>query len=705
MFALIALPSFFDELVPYLIVGKSPIPGIRVHVPFGKQTKIGIVVSLVNTTHLDKSTIKPLGTYIDLNPIIPQYWLNLSHKLANYYHISINTVILTMLPPLLKKDSDFKPLPLWLSKASNASRNNLTPRGKKLYDFIATTTLSRKQLKTEGFSRRLLSELYLNTTLEKKTNPHVLSLNNPTLNKHQQHVAKQIYWGSFNTFLLHGITGSGKTEVYAQWINECIQQGKQALVLIPEIGLTPQTLQRFQGLNIPIACLHSRLSDQERADQWLDITNGDAKLILGTRSAIFAPTNNLGIIIIDEEHDTSFKQQTQWRYHARDIGAFLAKQLNIPLVLGSATPSLESLHNVSIKKYQLLQLTERYNSQTLPEILPIDCRKQPLNNGFALQTLNTIKNCLTKKHQVMVYLNRRGYSPVSLCHECGEPARCTSCDRLMTYHKLNKTLQCHHCNVHQVLSNCQHCPSTQWVHYGQGTENINEFLAEYFQCSVIRLDRDTTSTYEKFSTLLKQAQNHEAPIIVGTQMLSKGHNFPDLRLVVILNVDQYFYSQDFRASESLTQQVIQVAGRCGRYAPGKVLLQTLRNDHPLINMLTKHDYMVASQWILEDRKRFGFPPYQCLAIIRANSKQEKSALNCLKEYYQSVVKVQPSNILQPQPSSFVKKLGTYYYYCLLHHQTKGSLHALISELDPIFKAIKSKYKRVNLHLELDPTEF
>ncbi len=705
MFALVALSSFFDELIPYLIVGKNPTPGIRVQVPFGKQTKIGIIVKLAESTHIDISTIKPLGHCIDSTPIIPKAWVELSWKLSNYYHISINSVILTMLPPLLKKDEKKKHLPLWLGKSPHASRDQLTPRQKKLYDLISNTTLSRQQLKINGFSRKLLEDLYLKGILETRPNPQSITPNPPSLNTQQQHVAKQIQWGTFNTFLFHGITGSGKTEVYAEWINTCVQQGKQALILIPEIGLTPQTLERFQNLNLPIACLHSRLSDQERADQWLDIVKGDTKLILGTRSAVFAPTDNLGLIIIDEEHDSSFKQQTQWRYHARDIAAFLAKKLNIPLILGSATPSLESLHNVANKKYRLLQLNQRYKNQSLPKIIPIDCRKQPLNNGFALHTLNTIRDYLNHKHQVMVYLNRRGYSPVSLCHECGEPARCSSCERLMTYHKKNQTLQCHHCNLHQTLSQCSHCPSTQWVHHGQGTENMDEFLSNYFQCNIIRLDRDTTSSYEKFSDLLKQAQDHESPIIVGTQMLSKGHNFPDLRLVVILNVDQYLYSQDFRSSETLSQQVIQVAGRCGRYGKGEVLLQTLRIEHPLIQKLTAHDYLATAQWILEDRQRFQFPPYQNMAIIRAHSKQENLALNSLKDYHQSVSKTQPNNILHPQPSAFVKKLGTYYYYCLLQHQTKGSLHALIAQLKPLFESLKSKYKKVSFHLELDPTEF
>ena len=307
---------------------------------------------------------------------------------------------------------------------------------------------------------------------------------------------------------------------------------------MPEIGLTPQTLAKFENLGIPVACLHSKLTDLEKAEQWHDIANNDVKLILGTRSAIFTPIHNLGIIIIDEEHDASFKQQSQWRYHARDIAGFLAKSFDIPLVLGSATPSLETYHNTLINKFKPLFIKERHQNRPLPDIITVDCKKHPMNNGFSLQTLE-LMTCLKKNHQIMVYLNRRGYAPVSICHACGTPLQCQVCDKNLTFHKKSNTFQCHPCQIISHNPVCKKCQSNEWINVGQGTENIHEFLEQYFKSSVIRLDRDTTSNYDEFLELLNKAKNHEASIIVGTQMLSKGHNFPKLQLVVILNVDQY----------------------------------------------------------------------------------------------------------------------------------------------------------------------
>ncbi len=542
----------------------------------------------------------------------------------------------------------------------------------------------------------------------------------PPLNDEQQAAAAAIRAHSgFATYLLDGVTGSGKTEVYLQAIADCLAAGKQALVLVPEIGLTPQTLGRFRSrLGVPVHALHSGLSDGERARVWAAALRGEAKLIVGTRSAVFTPLPNAGLIVIDEEHDGSYKQQDGIRYHARDFALVRGKALDVPVILGSATPSLESLHNAYSGRYQHLRLSRRAGDARPPRVRVLDVRKRPLKDGLSPEVLAGIGATLARGEQVLVFKNRRGYAPVLLCHDCGWTAACQRCSTPlhqtpMTVHAGGRRLQCHHCGARQPAPlACPACASLALQPQGIGTERLEERLTEAFpDFPVVRIDRSTTQRRDALETQLARLGT-EAGILVGTQILAKGHDLPRLTMVVVVGIDEGLFSADFRAAEKLAQQLIQVAGRAGRAdRPGEVWLQTHHPEHPLLQTLVNGGYHAFADAELQQREAAGFPPFAHLALFRAEAK-DVAAANQFLLAVRSLTSAEPGTqspafaaveCYGPMPAPMPRRAGFQRTQLLLSAQQRAALHRLLDTQLPAIYALPQA-RRVRWSLDVDPID-
>ena len=507
-------------------------------------------------------------------------------------------------------------------------------------------------------------------------------------------------------WLLEGVTGSGKTEIYLQYIEEVLKKGKQVLVLVPEIGLTPQTVRRFQArFNVEIDVLHSNLNDTQRLNVWERARTGQSAIVIGTRSALFTQFSDLGLIILDEEHDGSFKQQDGWRYHARDLGIVLAQKLNIPILLGSATPSLESVNNVQNGKYHHLVLSKRAGNATALHQFVIDLKHQRIQNGLSEPLLQRMQEHLEKGNQVLLFLNRRGFAPVLLCHECGWIDECHHCEKPYTYHQHQRVLRCHHCGAQKTVPmQCGHCGSTHLVTTGLGTEQLEETLKSRFpQYNIARIDRDSTARKGKLEGYLEDIQQGKSQILIGTQMLAKGHHFPNVTLVALVNVDNALFSLDFRAEERLAQLYVQVAGRSGRAEKqGEVVLQTHYPDHPLLTTLLEKGYQAFAEETLRLRHNMGLPPFSFQALFKAQCRHSEEAENALSQlasfFYEQ--KIEGLQVLGPIPAPFSKKAGQYRWQLLLQHASRKQLQAALSRYSP--ELIKSS--QVRLILDVDPLD-
>ena len=503
------------------------------------------------------------------------------------------------------------------------------------------------------------------------------------------------------------MTGSGKTEIYLQYIEEILKSGKQVLVLVPEIGLTPQTVQRFKTrFNVEIDVLHSNLTDTQRLHVWDRARSGQSAIVIGTRSALFTQFSNLGAIILDEEHDASYKQQDSWRYHARDLAIVLAQKLNIAVLMGSATPSLESINNVQNNKYQHLVLSKRAGNSTALRHFVIDLKNQNIQNGLSKPLLERMKAHLEKGNQVLLFLNRRGFAPVLLCHECGWIAQCPHCEKPYTYHQHQNVLRCHHCGAQKTIPRqCGDCGSTHLVTTGLGTEQLEETLKMLFpHYSVARIDRDSTARKGKLEGYLEDIQQGKSQILIGTQMLAKGHHFPNIALVALVNVDSALFSLDFRAEERLAQLYIQVAGRAGRAdKQGEVMLQTHYPDHPLLTTLLANGYQAFAKETLQLRHSMGLPPFTFQALFKAQSRHSDLAENCLSQiadFFQSK-QIAGLQMLGPMPAPFSKKAGQYRWQLLLQHPSRMTLQKALREYQ---QAELEKNSQVRLILDVDPQD-
>jgi len=516
--------------------------------------------------------------------------------------------------------------------------------------------------------------------------------------------------GRFQCLLLHGVTGSGKTEVYLGAIADALARGGQVLVLVPEIGLTPQLVARFERrLGLPVAVLHSALNDRERLNAWQAARIGDAAVVIGTRSAVFAPLPKLALIVIDEEHDSSFKQQDGFRYHARDVAIKRASLESVPVVLGSATPALESFYNAEQGRYRLLTLPERAGAAQPPRVKVLDLRRLKCNEGISPPLLQALRDRLGRGEQSLLFLNRRGFAPVLMCHDCGWLAPCGRCDARLTVHSKSQRLRCHHCGAEAALpAQCPVCASTNLHGIGEGTERIEAVLEKLLpQARIERIDRDSTRRQGALEAALERVHRGKVDILVGTQMLAKGHDFPNLTLVGVLNADQGLYSADFHGEERLVQQLVQVTGRAGRAGkPGEVLVQTWHPDNPVFAALAHHDYGEFARLALRERHGAGYPPYAHFALWRAESTRPGAALDFLRRVHdRSSTRASQAQVtlLDPVAAPMERRAGRYRAQLLMQAGERRALHgvldALLAEL-----ADDKRARRVRWSLDVDPVE-
>lgn len=660
----IALPAPLRQSFDYLpLPGYSREqfkPGIRLRVPFGKTARIGLLLKVAAESPVTSNQLRPILEVLDLQPLFPLEHLSLLEWVSSYYHHPIGEVVFASLPSLLRHGQPLR-------------------RGKEIRP-------------SGGWASTRLGTV-------------------PALNPAQTTTVAAI--GSslerFQTFLLDGVTGSGKTEVYLQSIETVVAAGKQALVLIPEIGLTPQTIARFrERFDVPLAVFHSALTERERLQAWLMARDGMAAIVIGTRSAVWTPLRSPGLIIVDEEHDLSYKQQEGFRYSARDVAIVRAQRAKVPVILGSATPSLESLHNARIGRYQYLYLPERAGSAKIPALEMLDLRGLPMHGGLSEPLLERISAHLARKEQILLFLNRRGYAPLVLCHQCGWMAQCDRCDAKLAHHQAAKLLRCHHCGAeHPPKTRCPHCGGQELLKIGYGTERIVETLNHFFaNASVVRIDRDSTRRKGVLQRLLDNIQAGEADILVGTQMLAKGHHFPKVTLVAIVDADSRLYGIDFRSSERLAQQVIQVAGRAGRAdAPGTVIIQTHHPSHPLLAALATHSYTTLADSVLRERKQAQWPPFRSLALLRAEAPSQAEPICFLEEAKHTALSVHTPGITiyGPVPAPMERRAGRYRAQLLLQSRARRTLQHMLSAWIPSLEHLKTA-RKVRWSLDVDPQE-
>ena len=699
----VAIPSplrkLFDYLPPIDCKTDTLERGLRVRVTFGRREVIGLILEITDKTDVPLSKLKPALEVLDQQPLQPNYILDLAIWAADYYQHPVGEAALQSLPTYLRKGGLNEPSHTFVWKAAPPfTIDDISKRANQQRELFKLITehphgISKEAIKAEGGATQLLSTLLEKGLIKQERLVHALPAAEHllkeaplTLNTEQSTALKKITsQQGFNAFLLDGITGSGKTEVYLQAIHHYLKQNLQALILVPEIGLTPQTVHRFQSrFRVPVAVLHSGLTDKQRFDAWAQATQGEAPIVIGTRSAIFTPLKSPGIIILDEEHDSSFKQQEGFRYSARDLAVVRAHAEQIPIILGSATPSLESLQNCVLNRYQHLTLKTRAGNANAPDFQLLDIKKQPLNNGLSAALLEAIRTHLSQGTQVLVFINRRGFSPSLICHDCGWLAECRRCDARMTLHHSPAHLHCHHCDSQRpVPKQCDHCGSQDLKPVGAGTERTEQTLAGLFpDTPVIRVDRDSTSRKGAMSKIMDKVNTGAPCILVGTQMLAKGHHFPKVTLVAILDADAGLFSTDFRGMERTAQMIIQVAGRAGRAEhPGSVILQTHHGDHPLLTLLTTQGYEKFALEELTQRQKFQLPPFCYLAIIRAEATQSGRAEAFLQSMREQQINF-PESIQWsgPFPSPMEKKAGVFRAQLLLSATNRPLLQNTLSRL-------------------------
>ncbi|MGO2010504.1 MAG: primosomal protein N' [Pseudoalteromonas sp.] len=694
-------------------------PGMRVTVSFGNQKKVAVVLALKNTTDVPDNKIKQIIEVIDDQPILSTQHLDLLKFTARYYCYPLGETIHIALPAALRQGQ--------CADKTSISMVSLSEKGEKLPSLKAKTQLnllkqlansgksSLTELKALGFTKKTIDSLVTKGLIEQSIEydnqwqqvaPTIGT--KPTLNKEQAVACTSINQSSgFNSFLLEGVTGSGKTEVYLQCLENVLQRGDQALVLVPEIGLTPQTVNRFRRRfpDTPIMLWHSALTDNERLQTWRFCEKGSCAIVIGTRSSIFLPFLKLGMIVVDEEHDSSFKQQDTLRYHARDLAAYRAYRHKIPLILGSATPAFETLHKALNNKYQLLSLTERAQTSTDNQFQLIDMKSQPDQAGIAHASLAFMRQHLARGKQVMVFLNRRGFAPTLICHECGWLSECSRCSTSATFHKAIGQMICHHCGEqNNVPHQCPDCGSTQIFPNGKGTEQIEEFLmTEFPETPISRIDRDSTRRKGSLEKALDDINQGGARLLVGTQMLAKGHHFADVSLVLILDVDSGLYSCDFRATEHLAQLVTQVAGRAGRSGePGQVLLQTHFPEHPLLQDLVNNGYQDFARFALQERNDAELPPVTNMAIVRAEGHNIKQVVDFLTDLV-PVQGVSGIQLLGPIPAPLERVAGKFRFQLHIQAHDRPLLHQYLAQMVDYLSTNKLAQK-VRWSLDVDPID-
>jgi primosomal protein N' (replication factor Y) len=728
----IAVPSplrrTFDYKLPDGIDCKAqnhkPLPGMRVKVEFGRRTLIGLIVDMPKSSEITTDKLKNITEIIDTKPLVPKALFDLFIWASNYYQHPLGESLFTALPSLIRKGSaaELPKATYWkttqLGYEIDLQTLKRAPKQQALLHFMQqhcepVDEADISALFSSTIRNQLLDKGYIEPTLvEPQPQPRpdeILKQRSLQLNSQQQTAMDAIELHSFNSYLLEGVTGSGKTEIYLQTIEQVLRYERQALVLIPEISLTPQTEKRFRDrFNLPVVTLHSGMTDHQRLEAWLQARSGQAMIVLGTRSAIFTPFKNLGLIILDEEHDASYKQQEGFRYSARDLAIIRSQRENIPVILGSATPSLESLNNCNKKRYQHLILDQRVNNILAPNWKLIDLKKESVQCGIAMTTLDTIEATLNAKQQVLVFLNRRGFAPTLLCHQCGWTAQCLSCDSKLTVHRARGRLICHHCDYQQPLPHqCPSCNSTDLMATGEGTERSEDFLQKRFpNHPVIRVDRDTTKKKGALEEFFSTADSGAPCVLVGTQILAKGHHFENVTLVVILDADSGLMSADFRSHERMGQLLTQVAGRSGRgKINGQVIIQTHQPEHPVLDRLFNQGYRSLAQNLLVQRQQALLPPFRALAIIRAESAQPQLAiefLNLARRIGEQSI-VSDTQLLGPLPALMEKRSGRYRFTLQITCSQRSQLQRQLTSIAVALENTK-KDNKIRWAIDVDPQE-
>lgn len=733
----VAVPSPLRRLFDYLPpadIATTLSPGMRVRVPFGGRSVVGILISHGATSLVPDAKLKPIIEVLDSAPLVPPALLQLYLWAADYYQGPPGEALAAALPALLRRGGalpqatetrwqltihgrGLSPTALRRAPRQRQILQLLQPPGEPGSPLPRLTTAA---LVAAGGTNTALRELCRKGLVETvdiaiaEANAGAIELlaeDHLTLHPDQSAALAAIDLHGYRSYLLQGETGSGKTEVYLQAIEKILRYGRQALVLVPEIGLTPQTLRRFDNrFRCPIAVIHSGLSDRERLQAWRAAANGTAGVIIGTRSAVFTPLRNPGILIVDEEHDPSFKQQEGFRYSARDIAVMRANREGVPIILGSATPSLESLRNCTLGRYRRLVLRGRPGSARQPSWQLVDIRKIGLRSGFSAALIEAMARELASGHQVLVFLNRRGFAPTLLCHDCGWVAACPGCDSRLTLHRANPSLLCHHCEYREPIpSHCPVCHSSALRYLGQGTERGEEVLAALFPAiPVIRVDRDSTRRKAAMTDVVERVDSGAPCILVGTQILAKGHHFPGVTLVAIVDADNGLFSPDFRAIERMGQLLIQVAGRAGRGSqPGTVVLQSHHCDHPLITLLTQRGYPAFAEQLLAERRLAALPPFTAMALIRGEAKAPDDVIALLRHARARCSQLQPPSpdlrYLGPVPAPLEKRNGRYRYQFSITAANRARLQRLLAVLGE--ELAKSPLaRRVRWSIDVDPQD-
>lgn len=692
--------------------------GMRASVSFSSRQLVGIVIAIKPVAERAVDKLKKIDQQIDQHAFLPTEIMQLVQWVSRYYHHPIGECFQAALPKRLRLgDVDEMQTETYWSLLQQP----ISKPGKKQQQILDLLEdypegLSEKALRIQlGNVKSSLAALEQQNVVAARQHvalplPCLELQQQVLLNDQQKHSVETILSskGQFATFLLQGITGSGKTEVYIETCREFVENQQQVLVLIPEIGLTTQFVKRFRhSLNANIVVINSSVSDNDRKQAWLLAKAGKADIIIGTRSAVFTPMLKPGLIIIDEEHDSSYKQQDGLRYHARNVALVRAKSLNIPIVLGSATPSLETLYQVKQQRYQLLELTERAGGASLPKVSLVAAQNASENNGLSSSLIKAIEKHIQQNHQVLLFINRRGFAPVLMCHQCDWQANCRSCDAKMVVHQHQNRLFCHHCGLIQTLpKSCPECGNTELKSYGVGTEKIEQALTAIFtDVPVLRIDRDSTQRVNSFATMIKQINQGQAAILVGTQMLAKGHDFHDVTLVGVVDADQALFSADFRATEGLAQLITQVTGRAGRgKKTGEVLIQTEQPGHPFWQNLLQHGYESIADNLLSERIQMELPPHGFWAVWRAEAKEKELAMQLLQQIAELLHQSKSSVlILGPVPALMEKRAGRYRAQLLMRSADRGALHQLIDQhIDSVTKLKLARKARWSL--DIDPTE-
>ena len=653
----IAIQTPVKSLFDYSVNSESKIRpqiGQRIHVPFGNKKRLGFIHDISSSSTISNRKLRPFTEIIDETPVIDNHTRDLIKWCSNYYHYPIGMVYSTIVPKYLRE-----------SKYPNKIKDK---------GFVAVAE-----------KRKILTDAQKSALKESEK-----------------------YFKNKSTLLLNGITGSGKTEVYMRLIEKELSLGHQVLFLVPEIGLTPQTANvltdRFGDL---VNVVHSGTSPKVRASVWVAAQKGLAQLVVGTRSAIFTPFASLGIIVVDEEHDQSYKQQNGLMYSARDLAVVKAKKHNAKLLLGSATPSFESLFNVKKKKYGAVEINKRVFSTPLPENKIIDLRVHPITKGLTRPLIKDIAEQINKNKQVLIFLNRRGYAPLTMCEECGHIEECPRCDTSLVLHKTISLLRCHHCSYQKTQpQSCSECSSNNVI-VGKGTQQLEEGLKEEFPGEkILRIDRDTTRSKKKRELAMELAHSGDAKILIGTQMLTKGHDFPNLSMVAIINADQGLFGSGFRSSELFAQHYFQASGRSGRRSErGLVVIQTHNPSHPLLQNIINNNYNSFFNNSIEERIKHLWPPYYGAALLRAEAVNKKKVFELLSKVssFGETLKNHKTLFLGPISSPIERKLGKYRGQILLLNKNRKKLHSTLNQVR-LFIENNDMSKGVRWVIDIDPID-